>query len=193
MTCGGPQGNFRHTETHSAVSREELMMVLAGLQQLQIRALFSKFSTAVSLGRVALEVASTMGRGPPASNVELCMCPANYLGDSCQVRRVVAGTRARLPPLSVWPSGTQPSSPRALLLSIPWCHPNLFSHPLGVTLPAARPSYSVQASRLFICLLIYCHHVSLPALDPFTRWSLTCEHGPWSAPESGLPASLPDH
>ncbi|XP_066240429.1 laminin subunit alpha-5 isoform X1 [Saccopteryx leptura] len=78
------EGNFRHTETHSAVSREELMMVLAGLQQLQIRAPFSKISSAISLRRVALEVASEMGRGPPASNVELCMCPANYLGDSCQ-------------------------------------------------------------------------------------------------------------
>ncbi|KAM7125584.1 laminin subunit alpha-5 [Molossus nigricans] len=78
------EGNFRHAETHSPVSREELMMVLAGLQQLQIRSPFSKFSTAVSLRRVALEVASKMGSGPPASNVELCMCPANYLGDSCQ-------------------------------------------------------------------------------------------------------------
>ncbi|XP_062949056.1 laminin subunit alpha-5 [Cynocephalus volans] len=78
------EGNFRHTETHNAVSREELMMVLAGLEQLQIRALFSQTSSAVSLGRVALEVASEVGGGPPASNVELCMCPANYHGDSCQ-------------------------------------------------------------------------------------------------------------
>ncbi|XP_004644257.1 laminin subunit alpha-5, partial [Octodon degus] len=78
------EGNFRHTETHNAVSREELMMVLAGLEQLQIRALFSQISSAVSLRRVVLEVASEMGRGPPASNVELCMCPANYRGDSCQ-------------------------------------------------------------------------------------------------------------
>ncbi|XP_039719672.1 laminin subunit alpha-5 [Pteropus medius] len=78
------EGNFRHAETHSAVSREELMMVLASLEQLHIRALFSKMSSAVSLRRVALEVASEAGGGPPASNVELCMCPANYLGDSCQ-------------------------------------------------------------------------------------------------------------
>ncbi|KAM5246653.1 laminin subunit alpha-5 [Ctenodactylus gundi] len=76
--------NFQHTETHSAVSREELMMVLAGLEQLQIRALYSQTSSAVSLRRVVLEVASDVGRGPPASNVELCMCPANYRGDSCQ-------------------------------------------------------------------------------------------------------------
>lgn len=59
-------------------------MVLAGLEQLQIRALFSKISSAVSLRRVVLEVASEVGRGPPASSVELCMCPANYRGDSCQ-------------------------------------------------------------------------------------------------------------
>lgn len=59
-------------------------MVLASLEQLHIRALFSKMSSAVSLRRVALEVASEAGGGPPASNVELCMCPANYLGDSCQ-------------------------------------------------------------------------------------------------------------
>uniref|UniRef100_A0A8C5KKY7 Laminin, alpha 5 n=1 Tax=Jaculus jaculus TaxID=51337 RepID=A0A8C5KKY7_JACJA len=78
------EGNFRHLETHNTVSREELMMVLAGLEQLQIRAVFSQFSSAVSLRRVVLEVASEAGRGPPASNVELCMCPANYRGDSCQ-------------------------------------------------------------------------------------------------------------
>ncbi|XP_036862294.2 laminin subunit alpha-5 isoform X1 [Manis javanica] len=76
--------NFRHTETHSAVSREELMMVLAGLEQLHIRALFPQISSAISLRRVALEVAGEVGGGPPASNVELCMCPASYRGDSCQ-------------------------------------------------------------------------------------------------------------
>ncbi|XP_058143271.1 laminin subunit alpha-5 isoform X3 [Dasypus novemcinctus] len=78
------EGSFRHTETHNAVSREELMMVLAGLEQLQIRALFSQLSSSVSLHRVALEVAGEGAEGPLASSVELCMCPANYRGDSCQ-------------------------------------------------------------------------------------------------------------
>lgn len=73
-------------------------MVLASLEQLHIRALFSKMSSAVSLRRVALEVASEAGGGPPASNVELCMCPANYLGDSCQVRRWGQHQASRLPP-----------------------------------------------------------------------------------------------
>uniref|UniRef100_A0A8C3LL69 Laminin subunit alpha-5 n=1 Tax=Chrysolophus pictus TaxID=9089 RepID=A0A8C3LL69_CHRPC len=78
------ESNFRHTETHNPVSREELMMVLANLEQLQIRALFSQLSSSVSLRRVVLEIATDAATGVPASNVELCFCPANYLGDSCQ-------------------------------------------------------------------------------------------------------------
>ncbi|XP_057256839.1 laminin subunit alpha-5 isoform X1 [Pezoporus wallicus] len=78
------EGNFRHTETHNPVSREELMMVLANLEQLQIRALFSQLSSSVSLRRVVLEIATDTATGTRASNVELCFCPANYQGDSCQ-------------------------------------------------------------------------------------------------------------
>uniref|UniRef100_A0A8D2NNY2 Laminin subunit alpha 5 n=1 Tax=Zosterops lateralis melanops TaxID=1220523 RepID=A0A8D2NNY2_ZOSLA len=78
------EGNFRHTETHNPVSREELMMVLANLEQLQIRALFSQLSSSVSLRRVVLEMATDTATGIRASNVELCFCPANYQGDSCQ-------------------------------------------------------------------------------------------------------------
>lgn len=138
-----PQGNFRHAETHSPVSREELMMVLAGLQQLQIRTLFSKFSTAVSLRRVALEVASKMGRGPPASNVELCMCPANYLGDSCQVR----GGQA--------PGGSPPSFPP------PGWH------------PPSSPTFPLRLSqRLLICLLPPRAPASPPSVHcPSPRWA----------------------
>lgn len=126
-----PQGNFRHTETHNAVSREELMMVLASLEQLQIRALFSQISSAVSLHRVVLEVASEVGGGLPASNVELCMCPASYRGDSCQVRGAL-GLMAL------------PSVPPASLLCIP-----SMSHPL--TSSPAGPPIPWQASDRLIC------------------------------------------
>uniref|UniRef100_A0A670Y1P9 Laminin subunit alpha 5 n=1 Tax=Pseudonaja textilis TaxID=8673 RepID=A0A670Y1P9_PSETE len=78
------EGNFRHTETHNPVSREELMMVLANLEQLQIRALFSPISSSVSLHRVILEKTTETGGSIPANSVELCLCPANYRGDSCQ-------------------------------------------------------------------------------------------------------------
>lgn len=62
------------------------MMVLANLEQLQIRALFSQLSSSVSLRSVVLEMATDTATGIRASNVELCLCPANYQGDSCQVR-----------------------------------------------------------------------------------------------------------
>ncbi|XP_049633449.1 laminin subunit alpha-5 [Suncus etruscus] len=80
------EGNFRHSETHNTVSREELMMVLAGLEQLRIRALFAAVSSSVALRRVALQVASVGAGagGSLASTVEQCLCPASYRGASCQ-------------------------------------------------------------------------------------------------------------
>ncbi|XP_053308878.1 laminin subunit alpha-5 isoform X2 [Spea bombifrons] len=78
------EGNFIHTQTYNPVSREDLMMVLANLEQLQIRALNSQSSSAVSLRRVVLEIGQGTSGRDRANNVELCMCPANYRGDSCQ-------------------------------------------------------------------------------------------------------------
>lgn len=80
-----PQGSFRHAQTGNTVSREELMMVLAALDSLLIRALHSQFAHTVSLRGAVLEGAKTLPAGRHANSVEICMCPANYLGDSCQV------------------------------------------------------------------------------------------------------------
>uniref|UniRef100_A0A8C2ZNF1 Laminin subunit alpha-5 n=1 Tax=Cyclopterus lumpus TaxID=8103 RepID=A0A8C2ZNF1_CYCLU len=78
------EGSFRHAQTGNSVSREELMMVLVGLELLQIRALHSQSAHSVSLRAAVLEVAESLPAGRHANNVEICMCPANYLGDSCQ-------------------------------------------------------------------------------------------------------------
>ncbi|XP_068161173.1 laminin subunit alpha-5 isoform X2 [Antennarius striatus] len=78
------EGSFRHAQTGNLVSREELMMVLVGLESLQIRALHSQSAHSVSLRGAVLEIAETLPAGRHANNVEICMCPANYLGDSCQ-------------------------------------------------------------------------------------------------------------
>ncbi|XP_029011451.1 laminin subunit alpha-5 isoform X2 [Betta splendens] len=78
------EGSFRHAQTGNQVSREELMMVLVGLESLQIRALHSQSAHAVSLRGAVLEGAEILPSGRHANNVEICMCPANYLGDSCQ-------------------------------------------------------------------------------------------------------------
>lgn len=73
------------------MSREELMMVLVGLESLQIRALHSQSAHSVSLRGAVLEGAANLPTGRHANNVEICMCPANYLGDSCQVRGQITG------------------------------------------------------------------------------------------------------
>lgn len=79
------QGSFRHAQTGNVVSREELMMVLVDLESLHIRALHSQSAEAVSLRAAVLEGAESLPTGRHANNVEICMCPANYEGDSCQV------------------------------------------------------------------------------------------------------------
>lgn len=61
------------------------MMVLVALESLQIRALHSQSAHSVSLRGAVLEGAETLPAGRHANNVEICMCPANYMGDSCQV------------------------------------------------------------------------------------------------------------
>nr|XP_046263462.1 laminin subunit alpha-3-like isoform X2 [Scatophagus argus] len=78
------EGNWRHAVTNRPVSREELMMVLAGLAGLRIRALYFNQSQRLSLGEVGLEVATDTGTGGPANTVENCSCPPQHTGDSCE-------------------------------------------------------------------------------------------------------------
>lgn len=79
------QGNFRHTGNGAPVSREELMTVLSHLEGLYIRGLHFTETQRLTLGEVGLEEASDTGSGPRAHLVELCACPPDYTGDSCQV------------------------------------------------------------------------------------------------------------
>ncbi|XP_034469915.1 laminin subunit alpha-3-like, partial [Hippoglossus hippoglossus] len=78
------EGNWRHAITNRPVSREELMMVLAGLVGLRIRALYFTQSQRLSLGEVGFEEATNTGTGSPGNNVEYCSCPPQYTGDSCE-------------------------------------------------------------------------------------------------------------
>ncbi|KAF7654917.1 hypothetical protein LDENG_00063180 [Lucifuga dentata] len=78
------EGNWRHAGTNRPVPREELMMVLAGLVGLRIRALYFTQSQRLSLGEVGIEEASNTGAGSPGKTVQECSCPPEYSGDSCQ-------------------------------------------------------------------------------------------------------------
>uniref|UniRef100_A0A673CRX7 Laminin subunit alpha 3 n=1 Tax=Sphaeramia orbicularis TaxID=375764 RepID=A0A673CRX7_9TELE len=78
------EGNWRHAGTNRPVSREELMMVLASLVGLRVRALYFTQSQRLSLGEVGLEEATNTGTGGPGNTVEDCSCPPEYTGDSCE-------------------------------------------------------------------------------------------------------------
>ncbi|XP_075825390.1 laminin subunit alpha-3 isoform X2 [Microtus pennsylvanicus] len=78
------EGNFRHAGNGAPVSREELMTVLSHLEGLYIRGLHFTETQRLTLGEVGLEEASDTGSGPRAHLVELCACPSDYTGDSCQ-------------------------------------------------------------------------------------------------------------
>ncbi|KAF3699380.1 Laminin subunit alpha-3 [Channa argus] len=78
------EANWRHAVTNRPVSREELMMVLAGLVGLRIRALYFTQTQRLSLGEVGLEEATITGTGSPGNTVEHCSCPPQYTGDSCE-------------------------------------------------------------------------------------------------------------
>ncbi|KAM8949434.1 laminin subunit alpha-3 isoform 2-T2 [Lycaon pictus] len=78
------EGNFRHASSSAPVSREELMMVLSRLEDLRLRGLYFTETQRLSLSGVGLEEASDTGSGRRAHNVEMCACPPDYTGDSCQ-------------------------------------------------------------------------------------------------------------
>ncbi|XP_044075989.1 laminin subunit alpha-3-like isoform X2 [Siniperca chuatsi] len=78
------EGNWRHAVTNRPISREELMMVLASLVGLRIRALYFTHSQRLSLGEVGLEGTTNTGTGGPGNTVEDCSCPPQYTGDSCE-------------------------------------------------------------------------------------------------------------
>ncbi|XP_048384559.1 laminin subunit alpha-3 [Stegostoma tigrinum] len=78
------EDNFRHAVINTPVTREDFMLLLSNLEELHIRALYYSQTQRLSLGQVQLEEASVSGTGNPATDVEVCSCPPNYLGDSCQ-------------------------------------------------------------------------------------------------------------
>lgn len=82
------QGNFRHAGSSKLVSRAELMAILSRLDGLHIRALYFTETQRLTLGEVGLEEATSEGSGSVAQGVEMCACPPEYAGDSCQVGNI---------------------------------------------------------------------------------------------------------
>ncbi|XP_010637029.1 laminin subunit alpha-3 isoform X1 [Fukomys damarensis] len=77
------EGNFRHFSSGAPVSRDDLMVLLSGLERLSIRGLYFTETQRLTLSWVGLDVLSHDGL-EPAPLVEKCTCPPGYTGDSCQ-------------------------------------------------------------------------------------------------------------
>lgn len=66
-------------------TREHLLMALADLDELLVRATFSSVPLAASISAISMEVAQPgPSAGPRALEVEECRCPPGYVGLSCQ-------------------------------------------------------------------------------------------------------------
>ncbi|XP_055978752.1 basement membrane-specific heparan sulfate proteoglycan core protein [Sorex fumeus] len=66
-------------------TREHLLMALADLDEILVRATFSSVPLQASISEVSLEVAQPGPMlGPQALEVEQCRCPPGYVGLSCQ-------------------------------------------------------------------------------------------------------------
>lgn len=81
----GSQEHWRRPDGMPA-TREHLMMVLADLDDILIRASYSTEMRSSSISDVSMEVAVPNYSGlTPALEVEQCRCPPGYQGLSCQV------------------------------------------------------------------------------------------------------------
>ncbi|XP_072773404.1 basement membrane-specific heparan sulfate proteoglycan core protein isoform X5 [Taeniopygia guttata] len=78
------EGSWRRADGHDA-TREHLLMALADVDLLMIRASYSEQPEESRLADVTLDVAVPHATGrPPALEVEDCACPPGYRGASCQ-------------------------------------------------------------------------------------------------------------
>ncbi|RLV89744.1 hypothetical protein DV515_00014742 [Chloebia gouldiae] len=78
------EGAWRRADGHDA-TREHLLMALADVDLLMIRASYSEQPEESRLADVTLDVAVPHATGrPPALEVEDCACPPGYRGASCQ-------------------------------------------------------------------------------------------------------------
>lgn len=61
-----------------------MLMALADLKEIRIKATYTSSSKEASLVSASLEVADERGLGERASQVEHCQCPVGYIGTSCE-------------------------------------------------------------------------------------------------------------
>ena len=64
--------------------REHIIMALADLEEILIKATYKSGTQQASLSSISFETADERGQGGRAIEVEQCQCPLGYLGTSCE-------------------------------------------------------------------------------------------------------------
>ncbi|XP_069364955.1 basement membrane-specific heparan sulfate proteoglycan core protein isoform X4 [Maniola hyperantus] len=66
------------------VTREHFLLALADVKTILIKATYSSNTDIASIDSASIQTADEYGDGPMAQHVEQCMCPAGYIGTSCE-------------------------------------------------------------------------------------------------------------
>lgn len=66
------------------MQRESLLLALADVKTILIKATYTANTELASLVSASIDTAEYGGNGPQALHVEECVCPAGYLGTSCE-------------------------------------------------------------------------------------------------------------
>lgn len=88
-----PQHHWQRPDGQPA-TREHLMMALADLDEILIRATYASSTAWAAIAALSMDTAVPPRPGlPPAPEVEECRCPPGYRGLSCQVSRAYKACR----------------------------------------------------------------------------------------------------
>lgn len=66
------------------ISRQHFLLALADVKAILVKATYTSNSELATLVSSSIDTADPYGDGAPAVHVEQCVCPAGYLGTSCE-------------------------------------------------------------------------------------------------------------
>lgn len=136
LTPLSPQQYWQRPDGQPA-TREHLLMALADLDEILIRATYSTSTAVAAIADVAMDTAVPPQPGlPPAPEVEECRCPPGYHGLSCQVSPALPSATPSPPP----PPCPSPHHPPDQPPASPRCDPPSLPPPRSSLSPSSAPA-----------------------------------------------------
>lgn len=66
------------------IAREHFLLTLADVSAILVKATYTVQTELAAIEIASIETAESNGEGPRALHVEQCVCPAGYIGTSCE-------------------------------------------------------------------------------------------------------------